>query len=851
MQQYRDIKSRHADAVLFFRMGDFYEMFFDDARLAARELGLTLTSRNNGGAGDVPLAGVPVKAATEYLRRLVARGFRVAICEQVEDPREAKGVVRREVVETVTPGAVLADGLLDGVGNNFLVAVTSGDPSGLAALDISTGDFILETTPAADLPATLARYAAREVVLPAEDAARMVVPEGVVRTTREGWEFDPAWGASELERRFGLAHLAGLDIAHADRPALSAAAALLHYVHDLQPGGLPHLARPLVRRAGGTMVLDEMTRRNLELVDPMRPGDRETTLLEVLDRTVTPMGTRLLRQWLLAPLRALPAIRERHDAVEALVHDARGRARLRDALDGVRDVERLAARAAARRATPRDLGGLRDSLQRLPDALSALDGLARRDRSALLETVASGFDLLADLTESLATSLAPRPPAALGDGETIRAGVDPALDEQRDLRDGGKQYIARLQTQERERTGIGSLKVGYNRVFGYFLEVSKANRHLVPAHYERRQTLTGAERYVTPELKEYEARVLSAEEVALARERALFDELCAAVALRLVRVQGVARNLATLDVLAALGETAVGERYVRPTMTEEPLIDLRGSRHPVVERRLARGKFIPNDIRLDDAQRVVLLTGPNMAGKSTVLRQAGLAVILAQCGSFVPADVATLGVVDRVFTRVGASDNLGLGQSTFMVEMTETSAILNAATPRSLVLLDEIGRGTATYDGVAIAWAVTEHLHDRVGAMTVFATHYHELTQLSEQLQHVRNFNVAVRESGREIAFLYRLEPGGADRSYGIHVGQLAGLPPDVVRRATEILSMLEAGHRVVGQVPPAPPDGQQLALFEAGHPVLHALHALDPDRLTPLEALERLAALKRQAETS
>jgi len=851
MQQYREIKSRHTDAVLFFRMGDFYEMFFDDARLAARELGLTLTARNNGGAADVPLAGVPVKAAADYVRRLVARGHRVAICEQVEDPRLAKGVVRREVIETVTPGAVLADDLLEGTGNNFLVAAMPGDPVGLAALDISTGDFVIETAPAADLPAALARYAPREIVVPSDAAARLALPPGAVVTAREDGEFDAALGTAELTRRFGLAHLGGLDITEAERPALAAASALLHYVRDLQPGGLPQLARPVVRRAGATMLLDEMTRRNLELVESLRPGDRETTLLEVIDRTVTPMGTRLLRQWLLAPLRDLAAIGARHDAVQVLTDDARGRDRLRDALDGVRDLERLAGRAANRRASPRDLGALRDSLQRLPDVSSALGGLSGRDRSAALEDVAQGFDLLADLAERLGGALVPRPPAVLGEGETIRPGVDGALDKQRDLRDGGKEFIAGLQARERERTGIGSLKVGYNRVFGYYLEVSKANRRSIPPDYERRQTLTGAERYVTPELKEYEARVLGAEEQALVRERELFEALCDAVRERLARVQRVARDLAALDVFASFAEAAARERYVRPTMTDEPVLDLRGSRHPVVERRLPRGTFIPNDVRLDEGQRVILLTGPNMAGKSTVLRQIGLAVVLAQCGAFVPADAATLGLVDRVFTRVGASDNLGLGHSTFMVEMSETSAILSAATGRSLVLLDEIGRGTATYDGVAIAWAVTEHLHDRVGCATVFATHYHELTQLTEELAHARNFNVAVQESGNTIAFLYRLEPGGADRSYGIHVGQLAGLPGPVVRRATEILAMLEAGHHVAGRLPPPAPDARQLTLFEPAHAVLQELQALDTDRLTPLEALTRLAALKRRAEES
>jgi len=849
MQQYLEIKRQHADAILFFRMGDFYEMFYEDARTAARELGLTLTSRNNGGAAHVPLAGVPVKAASEYLRRLVQRGHRVAICEQVEDPRTAKGVVRRAVVETVTPGAVLAEDLLDGAGNNFLVAVAPSDPAGVAAIDISTGEFLLETVARADLAAALDRYDPREIVLPIATEGPWL-PDGCTRAEREGWEFDARLGETALGEWFGLQGLGGLDIGPADAPGVAAAGALLHYLRELQPGGVPQLARPRVRRAGTTMVIDEMTRRNLELLEPMRPGDEDTSLLRMVDRTQTPMGTRMLRQWLLAPLLSLDAIGARHDAVAVLAADGRGRERLRDALDGIRDLERLGGRAAAHRATPRDLGGLRDAVQRLPDVLSALDGLAGRAGSAWLEGLVARFDLLTDLSGLLAARLTDRPPTVLGDGETIRAGVDAVLDEQRDLRDGGKSFIAALQAGERERTGIGSLKVGYNRVFGYYLEVSKANRHLIPAHYERRQTLTGAERYVTPELKEYESRVLQAEELALARERELVDALCDAVYAQLARLQEAGRTLATLDVLASFAEVAVAERYVRPSMLDDAVLDLRASRHPVVERRLPAGKFISNDIRLDDGQRVLLLTGPNMAGKSTVLRQVGLAVVLAQAGSFVPADAAAIGVVDRVFTRVGASDNLGLGQSTFMVEMSETSAILHAATARSLVLLDEIGRGTATYDGVAIAWAVTEHLHDRVGCKTIFATHYHELTQLTEELAHARNFNVAVREDGHDVIFLYRLEPGGADRSYGIHVGRMAGLPAQVVARAESILAMLEAGHHVAGRKPPPPPDAAQLPLFEADdHPLLDELRALDPDRMTPLEALARLAELKRRAE--
>ena len=857
MQQYHEIKARYPHAILFFRMGDFYEMFEDDARLAARELGLTLTSRNNGGAADVPLAGVPVKAATEYLRRLIAKGHRVAICEQVEDPKLAKGLVRREVVETVTPGTVLAEDWLERNRNNFLLALDprgaggggGGNGAGLAALDLTTGELALETVPIEDVESALARYEAPEVVLPA--GCRVTLPVGSLTVTeREAWEFDPELARDDLARTFRLASLDGLGIEAADRAAVGAAGALLRYARELKPGGLPHLARPRVLRRGDVLPLDEMTRRNLELVEPLRPGAAGATLLEVLDRTTTPMGARLLRRWLLAPLVDPAAINARLDAVDVLVHDPRGRDRVREALDGVRDLERLAGRAALGRATPRELGALRDSILRLPDVRAALDGLEARGRAALLERAAERFDLLADLGDELARALVERPPAQAPDGDAIRAGYDRELDEVKDARDGGKQYIASLQARERERTGIASLKVGFNKVFGYYIEVTNPHKDRVPGDYERRQTLSGAERFVTPELKEYEAKVLGAEERIAAREAELVDALRARIAQAIARVQASAGIVAELDVWSGLADLAHREAYVRPQVTGDFVLDLEASRHPVVERMMARETFIPNDVRLDEGGRVILLTGPNMAGKSTLLRQVGLCVLLAQAGSFVPAQRAVIGAVDRLFTRVGASDNLVRGQSTFMVEMSETSAILHGATSRSLVLLDEIGRGTSTYDGVAIAWAVTEHLHNVIGCKTVFATHYHELTQLTEELAHARNFNVVVREAGDEIVFLHRLEPGGADRSYGIHVGRLAGLPAAVVERAWQVLKLLEAGHHVAHQPPPTAPDAQQLGLFAPGtHPLLAELDRLDVNALSPLEALNRLAAWKKQLE--
>jgi DNA mismatch repair protein MutS len=853
LKHWREVKAQHPDTILFYRVGDFYEMFHEDAQLAARVLEITLTSRGDG----VPLAGVPVKAAADYLRQLIGAGHRVAICEQVEDPRLAKGLVRREVVETVTPGAMLQEGWLAGAKNNFLVAVARADALvGLAAVDLSTGEFLLETMDEAGLAEALGRLGPAEVVVPGE--AALPADDGVLRTVRERWEFDPDLAREELARRFGLATLDGLGMGPEDAPAIGAAGALLRYLTELQPSGLPHLARPFVRRSDAFLWLDEMTRRNLELVEPLRAGARGCTLLETIDATVTPMGARLLRQWLLSPLRDPAAIGYRLDAVEVAVHDGRGRARLREALDGVRDVERLAGRVAAGRATPRELGALRDSFLRLPDVSEALSALAASTlpgggRASALADAVDELDLLADLAAELGRGLEERPPALLADGGVIRAGYDAELDELRSLRDGGRQYIASLQQRERERTGIPSLKVGFNKVFGYYLEITNAHAARVPPDYERRQTLASAERYVTPELKDYEARVLGAEERMAVREAELFGALRAAVGQAIARIQRSARVLARLDVWTALADGAVAGRYVRPEVHDGFDLVLRECRHPVIERMMPRESFIPNDARFTEAERVALVTGPNMAGKSTILRQIGLCVVLTQMGAFVPAAAASVGTVDRLFTRVGASDNLARGQSTFMVEMSETSAILHNAGPRSLVLLDEIGRGTSTYDGVAIAWAVTEHLHDRVGCKTMFATHYHELMQLPERLQHARNYNVAVRETGETVVFLHRLEPGGTDRSYGIHVAQLAGLPDGVVRRAREILGTLEGDHRVVpGEPPGTPRDPGQLALFAdppPPDPMVEELRLMDLNALTPLEALNRLADLQRRAE--
>ena len=859
MQQYREIKGRHQNAILFFRMGEFYEMFYEDAETASRVLGLTLTSRNNGGASDVPLAGIPVKAANDYVRRLVQRGFRVAICEQVEDPKTAKGVVRREVIETVTPGVAFADDLLDGARNNFICAVATsgkrdaggGDRVGVAAADVSTGEVRLIVTTVDELDPLLARLTPRELLLPV--GSRVTLPasrnEALV-TEREVWEFDEPLAREDLARQYGVASLEGLGIDTSDGLAVSAAGALLRYLRELQPSGLPQLARPSIERPGGMMPLDEMTRRNLELVESLRGGGVEGTLLSVLDRTGTPMGARLLRQWILAPLTMCSAIDARLDAVATLSTDVVSRQSLRDAIDDVRDVERLAAKAASGRSTPRELRSLGDSLAALPAVAAALHPVAAN--GGRLAEVLAQWDDAAELASHICTTLVERPPLAIGDEATIAVGVDSEVDGLRDLRDGGRDAIARIQSDERARTGIASLKVGFNKVFGYYIEITNSNLSLVPADYQRRQTITSGERFVTPALKEYEERVLTAAERIETRERSLFEATRATAGRQIARLQHIARAIAELDVLSTLSDVAAREGYVRPIVSDDYDLDIAAGRHPVVERMMPRDKFIPNDLRLPRDARMIILTGPNMAGKSTVLRQIGLIVLMAQIGSFVPASAARIGVVDRIFTRVGASDNLVRGQSTFMVEMTETSAILHTASARSLVLLDEIGRGTATYDGVSIAWAVTEHLHERVGCKTVFATHYHELTQLSDELEALRNYNVAVREAGEEILFLHRLQPGGADRSYGIDVGRLAGLPASVIARARSILARLESEH-LAGVEPPravSPAATDQLALFSAApHPVIEQLTRMDTNAMTPLDALTALAQLVERAK--
>ena len=859
MRQWREVKSRNRDSLVFFRVGDFYELFYGDAEEGSRLLGLTLTSRNNGAAARVPLAGVPAKALDDYLGRLVKLGQKVAICDQVEDPAEAKGIVRREVTETVTPGTVLQDTLLTAKRNNFLVALTEATEQGVgvATLDLSTGELSVQAVPPAELRAELGRRDPTELLLPRslEEAEVGDAAPGVLRTYRDDWVFDFESAADELQRRYGVKSLDAFGFQKDDDVLIRATGALLTYVGEIRPGGVKHLRTPQILRRGSAMLLDEMTRRNLELVEPLRAGEEGGTLISVLDETVTAMGARALRRWLLRPLVDAQQIWSRQEAVTELFNEPDLRERLREALSRMTDLERLAGKVGAGRVSPRELLGLGRSLAELPAVRDAGAGAG----STLLGSLVAEMDLLEDVLGLVERAISLEAPATLQDGGVIREGYSEELDDLRHTRDGARDFIASLQARERERTSITSLKVGFNKVFGYYLEVTKANLDRVPEDYVRKQTLTNAERYFTPELKEWEEKVFGAEDRMEKLEAELFGEVRRRVASEVARIQEVGARAARLDVLTTLAHVAVRRQYVRPEVHTRYGVEIEAGRHPVVETMMPAESFIPNDLSLDEDGRIVILTGPNMAGKSTVLRQVGLIHLMAQIGSFVPATRASLPVCDRIFTRVGASDNLARGQSTFMVEMNETASIIHGATDRSLVLLDEIGRGTSTYDGVSIAWAVTEHLHEKLGCKTIFATHYHELTQLGDLLPGVKNMNVLVREVGEEIVFLRRLEQGGADRSYGIQVARLAGLPTDVLARARELLTELEGTHSGGGEGlgrfgehrPASEPPPDQLSFFAVAEPpVVKRLRAIDPETLTPREALDLLFELRDETET-
>ena len=860
MAQYADAKRRYPDALVFFRMGDFYEMFHEDAKLASKVLGLTLTARDR--ERKVPMAGVPVKAVEGYLQRLLARGHKVAICEQMSDPKTTKGLLEREVVRVMTPGTITEDGALDPRESNFLLAVNPPKAKarkarvGLAWVDLSTGRFLVAELPPEDLMDELARIQPVELLLPESDEGTALSVE-VAKHLRVAVTYVPPWttdgesGVRALKEHFRVASLRGFGMERMPA-AQGAAGAVLEYLRETQLTSLGHVTKIERHDPTGTLLLPSTTRRRLDLVR-RADGSHDMTLVSVLDRTRTAMGGRLLRDWILAPLTDRAAIDRRLDGVEEFVKDGFLRRDLRDVLANIRDVERILARVAVHRANARDLLSLGQSLEVLPPLKALLQDAYSRALADLRDRV----HCFEDLAGLLARAIADDPPTSLTEGGLIRAGYDANLDELRDLSRNAKDWIARYQAREAERTGIPSLKVGFNKVFGYYLEVTHAHRDKVPEDYQRKQTLTNAERYVTPELDEYERKVMSADERARDLEQRLFAALREETAACIPDLQAVAAVLAELDTLASLAEVASARDYVRPELLEDRTLELRDARHPVVEAALSEGdRFVPNDTELDGDKRIALITGPNMAGKSTYIRQTALIVLMAQMGSFVPASKARIGLCDRLFTRVGADDDLARGQSTFMVEMSEAAYILNHATSRSLVILDEVGRGTSTFDGIAIAWALTEYLSEVIGARTLFATHYAELTRLTDELDSVKNLNVAVREWGDSIVFLRRIQPGATDRSYGIHVARLAGVPEAVVERARGILKGLEGDRdRTVdritfGDAPEHKPMDVQLGLFApaAPDPVIDELAALALDHMTPVAALAKLAELQRKA---
>ena len=861
MRQYLEIKAEHPDAILFFRLGDFYEMFMEDAVTAARILDITLTSRNKGAADEVPLCGVPYHSCQPYITRLVQAGHRVAICEQVEDPREAKGIVRREVVRVVTPGLVVDTETLDPRRNNYLAALAPGGDGrwGLACIDITTGEFrATESGSLAEIATELAARDPAEVLVPADEEGGEPLPglldaslQGRTLTRLPHWVMAADRARHELLAAFPHASLEAFGCR--DLPgALGAAGAVLHYLAATQKGALPHLQPLRTFQTHEFMVLDDFTRRNLELTGSLLDGGRRGALLGVLDRTVTAMGARKLRHWIHHPLVDLAAIRRRHAAVAELVEASLRRDDLRTQLDGVYDLERLNARIALATGNAKDLVALKLSLERLPALLALLAPLA----DPLLADLRARIDPLHDVVELIGRAIVDDPPFVLREGGLIRSGYHAELDELRRISREGKGWIARLEQEEKERTGIASLKVRYNRVFGYYIEVTRSQLARVPDDYQRKQTLAGAERYITPQLKEYEEKVLGAEERLVELEYDLFQEVRRQVAAHGPRLQATAEGLATLDVLAGLADLAHDRNYCVPVMDEDTALVIDEGRHPVIEAMNLGERFVPNDLAMDSRdQQILVITGPNMAGKSTFMRQVALIVLMAQIGSLVPAKAARIGVVDRIFTRVGASDNLARGQSTFMVEMTETANILNHATPRSLIILDEIGRGTSTFDGISIAWAVAEYLHDTPGvaAKTLFATHYHELTDLAQTRERVGNYNVAVKEWQDQILFLRRIVKGGASHSYGIQVARLAGLPDAVIGRAREVLRNLEAGEfeagapRLARSKRTAAVPAPQLGLFDrTDDPLRRRLEEIDVSALTPLEALNRLDELKK-----
>ncbi len=881
MRQYHQIKERYPDTILLFRLGDFYETFEEDAGITARVCGITLTKRGNGAEEETPLAGFPYHQLDNYIPKLVRAGYRVAVCEQLEDPKLARGIVRRDVIEVVTPGVAMSEKLLDAGRNNYLAAVDiAKGVAGIAFCDISTGEFQALELSLDELDEVLETIGPAEIIINRAQkdlfAARRISSEPRI-TKLEEWIFDAEFANERLREHFGTQSLKGFGLEQEER-AVVAAGAIMHYLMETQRARLGHI-RKITRYAHGDYIaLDPATKRNLEIIFSANDGGRHGSLIGVIDRTSTPMGGRLLKRWLVHPLKSRTAIEKRLSAVDALVTSASIAAELEKELRATSDLERIIARVATARATPRDLGSVRDTLARIP---RVADLLARSD-NATLGALGEAMAALDDLVAHLEAALPDEPPATLADGGALRSGFSPELDELRDLRASGKSFLESLQERERTRTGISSLKVGFNNVFGYYIEITNANRDRTPDDYIRKQTLANAERYITPELKEYEEKILHAEEKLSALERELFGELQAFTAERSEPILRNAQLLAMLDCFVGFARLARERDYRRPDIEDSTRLEIVGGRHPVVETLLPPGeRYVPNGTSLNAEDRqIAIITGPNMAGKSSYLRQVGLIVLLAQIGSFVPAESAVIGVVDKIFTRVGAQDNIAAGESTFLVEMHEAANILNNATPASLILLDEVGRGTSTFDGISIAWSMTEYIHDRLGARTLFATHYHELNALADRFERIQNYKVEVREHDDRVIFLRTVTPGTADHSYGIHVAQMAGLPEAVTARAREIMAQLEsasegnpiggteealahaaaqhggarrmAAHeiaqRTTNEQRAATP---QISMFEiAADPALEELRTrlmgLNLNAMTPVEALVELDRLRR-----
>jgi DNA mismatch repair protein MutS len=848
-RQYLQIKKQYPDAIVLFRLGDFYETFDEDAKITSRELEIVLTSREMGRGNKVPLAGIPYHALDNYLGKLINRGYKVAICEQMTKPGDTRGLVEREVVRLVTPGTVVEPSLLDSKTNNYLVSLTVGEGEvGLAFVDITTSEFAVTQLPIARAVTELERLNASEIIAAeGADLASLELTDNVTRI--ESYRFEQERAEQTLLDHFGVVSLEGYGCANLPL-AVRATGAIIHYIEETQKGILAQITRLTTYSTADFMALDTQTQRNLELFQNAGSGSAEGSLLSVIDLTRTPMGGRLLRKWLGQPLLEVAGLVRRQDAIGWFVDKTLARRHIISMLNGIADLERLINRISALIAGPRELVTLQHGLETVPKLKELIEG----------ETDVAGITWLKDelrpcreVVELVQESIVSEPPATLADGNVIRSGFSEELDNLRLTSGNAKKYLANLEVKERQRTGIKSLKIGFNNVFGYYIEVSKANLSQVPGDYTRKQTLVNGERFITPELKEYESLILNARDRIAELEGDLFRRVCRQVASASQRVRALAAVLANLDVFTALAEVAVRHNYVRPVLNKDNVIAIKEGRHPVVERSLTVGSFIPNDIYLsNDDTQLIVLTGPNMSGKSTYLRQVALIVLLAQIGSFVPAGSATIGIVDRIFTRIGARDDLAAGQSTFMVEMVETANILNNATPRSLLILDEIGRGTSTYDGLSIARAVAEFIHNSagLGAKTVFATHYHEMTALAEFLPRVKNFNVAVIEEAGKVIFLHKIVPGGVDKSYGIHVAQLAGLPKSVLHRAREVLDELETNNRGTGpKKKKAREIAAQMPLFGAKSEVEEELRQLDIDGMTPLEALNRLYELRKKAE--